>query len=88
MSTPQHLEITRQDSDTGIPRLLDDFDSSASSSDLTVTPSDSEENINAVRASNAVLSPTGSDILHIPEARDGYFGYSEEKSLKHVRSCS
>ena len=27
-------------------------------------------------------SPSG---LHIPEAKDGYFGYNEAKSLHHVR---
>lgn len=32
------------------------------------------------------LSPSqGSPGLQIPEPTDGYFGYSEEKSLRHVR---
>jgi hypothetical protein len=29
-------------------------------------------------------TPTSSTGLHIPEAMDGFFGYTEEKSLKQV----
>jgi len=26
-----------------------------------------------------------SDHIHIPESRDGFYGYTDEKSLRHVR---
>lgn len=37
--------------------------------------------------SPTIGTPMGSSIsgiLHIPESKDGFFGYSEEKSLQHV----
>jgi hypothetical protein len=39
-----------------------------------------------LRVTTAAPSPSGEGSgLHIPEARDGFFGYPEEKSLQHVR---
>ncbi|KAG5341099.1 hypothetical protein C0989_011691 [Termitomyces sp. Mn162] len=33
---------------------------------------------------DGVLSPPGESLLSIPEARDGFFGYSEEKNLQQI----
>ena len=72
-----HSEVAVIDSHRPIPALLNR--ELRSGFKIAPTMSTSDNVISAVAG-----NPSTSGGLHIPESKDGFFGYSEEKSLQQV----